>query len=138
MRNTLRDRLTRAARDYASLYGDSILTPAKIGGRFIDSEKVVVLAPPSAEALNTIDRVRAELRSLLREIPLPEGYKVSLDMKAVDTGALTLMVRDDQNRFMGEIYIKTNGGIKFEEPRCRALDEMAIMEAIDGAPKVFQ
>ena len=138
---TLRTRLVKAAEEYVSLYRTHVEAAVRVKGRFISNS--APLGPSSPQALSVADTMsglrriedlHAYIRALILDVPVPCGYDLTLDMKAVFTGALTLLVYDSSDKLVGEIYIKNNGGIRFEEPRARELDEMAIMEAIDGGP----
>lgn len=131
---TLRTKLINTAREYADIYMDYIANPIADRGRFIKRDVPLDIETPPLHVLEKIESLHTRARNLLSLVPVPEGHSISLDIRAVFKGALILTIRDNSNRIVSDIYIKSNGGIRFEDPRHRGLDEMAIMQAIDGGP----
>ena len=136
MGTTWRLRMVGLAQTYTKLYHTMISRRIMQDQNFIlqgPQELEMTRASQADEAI-LVD-LHSDIRSLLDQIPLPEKYLSVLDMRAANSGALTIKVYNERGAFDGEIYIKTNGGIRFSEPRSPHLNEMAIMEAIDGAPR---
>lgn len=124
------------AQTYTKLYH------TMISRRIMQDQHFIVQGPAELEfvRVSTADEslltdLHSDIRALLDSIPLPENYLSILDMRAANSGALTIKVYNERGAFSSEIYIKTNGGIRFSEPRSPHLNEMAIMEAIDGTPR---
>lgn len=122
------------AQTYTELYN------LMISSRVLQDQHFIAQGPQELE-MNRVSQadeailvdLHSDIRALLDQIPLPENYLSILDMRAANSGALTIRVYNERGTFAGEIYIKTNGGIRFSEPRSPHLNEMSIMEAIDGA-----